>query len=457
MSNRFFSRRDVLKAGFGMGLVGAGAVEAGERPLAARSPHFTPRAKAVIHLFMNGGPSHIDTFDPKPLLKKYHGKKLPVHLKTERETAGAMASPFEFKKYGESGLEISEIFSEVGAHADDLCVIRSMTTNTPNHESSFMMMNCGDNVLSRPSYGAWLSYGLGSENENLPGFIAMCPNGTPTGGAANWRSAFLPGIHQATHIDTQYSSVERLIANIRNPQLSQKAQRHQLDLLRRLESERQDPLFKSRLQSYELAYRMQMEATDAFDISQEPRYIREMYGNTVQARQMLIARRLVERGVRCIQLYHGQGQPWDSHDDLEKSHRRLGAQCSQGIAALLTDLKQRGLLDETLIVWGGEFGRTPTVELPKAGSNEGKINGRDHNNHGFTVWLAGGGVKGGQVIGATDELGLYAIDDRMHVRDIHASILALLGLDNMTLTYDHRGRPERPTINEGAFNPRLVI
>ena len=451
----FINRRNFLtKAGMGMGMLGLSqllsSTEKKYNPLQARAPHMSPKAKRVIHIFCNGGASHIDTFDPKPLLDKYAGKKLPVHFKTERETGGAYPCPFKFKQYGQSGIPISEIFSHMGEYADDLCVIRSMHTNVPNHEPSLMMLNCGDAILPRPSMGSWINYGLGSENDNLPGFIAMCPGGVPIKGGANWRSAFLPGIFQGTHIDTKHESIEKLIDNINNKKISRTAQRAQMDLLQsfnhtHLENRNGEKELKSRIHNYELAYKMQMEATDAFDISKEPQYIRDMYGKSVQSRQCLIARRLIERGVRFIQLYHGDGQPWDNHDEIEKGHRKLAGESSQGIAALIGDLKQRGLLDETLIIWGGEFGRTPTVELPKPGANAGKKNGRDHNNHGFTMVMCGGGVKGGTIYGSTDEFGFAAVENKVHIHDLHATILYLLGLDHEELTFRYSGRDFRLT------------
>lgn len=454
MMKDFIDRRDFLsKAGIGMGMLGLSLLNAEEKkhnPLKARSPHMKPKAKRVIHIFCNGGASHIDTFDPKPLLDKYAGKKLPVHFKTERETGGAYPSPFKFKNYGESGIPISEIFQHMGKHADDLCVVRSMHTNVPNHEPSLMMLNCGDAILPRPSMGSWINYGLGSENDNLPGFIAMCPGGVPIKGGANWRSAFLPGIFQGTHIDTKHQDIDKLIENIRNKTITRAAQRAQMDLLQEfnemhLNKREGNKELKSRIHNYELAYKMQMEATDAFDINKEPQYIRDMYGSSVQSRQCLIARRLLERGVRFIQLYHGNGQPWDHHDEIENGHRKLANESSQGIAALIEDLKQRGLLDETLIVWGGEFGRTPTVELPKPGANQGKQNGRDHNNHGFTMVLCGGGVKGGKIYGSTDEFGFAAVENKVHIHDLHATILHLLGLDHEELTFRYSGRDFRLT------------
>ena len=431
-------------------------------PMFPKPPHFAPRAKAVIHLFMNGGPSHIDTFDPKPELTKLHGKSLPSNLRTERETGTAYQSPFQFQKYGQSGIEVSELFSHVGESIDDICVIRSMHANVPNHEPSLLLMNCGESQLVRPSMGSWVTYGLGSENQNLPGFIAMSPGGYPIKGSENWQSAFLPGAYQGTYVDTKHKEIEKLIANIRNASgLNREAQRRQLDLLQSLnkrhqELRQQDAELESRLQSFELAYRMQMEASDAFDISREPEHVRKAYGDSVQARQILIARRLVERGVRYIQLWHGQGQPWDSHDEIEKNHRKLANECSQAIGALLKDLKQRGLLKDTLVMWGGEFGRTPTVELPKPGANSGSNSGRDHNHYGFTTWLAGGGVKGGHVHGATDDFGFQAVENRVHVHDLHATILHLLGFDHTRLTYRYAGRDFRLTDVHGHVVHEII-
>jgi len=454
------TRREFLqRSGIGLGSLALAGVLADDRlladshpnPMHPKQPHFAPRAKAVIHLFMNGGPSQVDTFDPKPALDKYHGKPLPMQLRTERETGAAYRSPFKFRKYGESGIEVSELFSHVGEMIDDVCVIRSMHANVPNHEPSLMLMNCGDAQFVRPAVGSWITYGLGSENQNLPGFIAMCPGGYPIKGAENWQAGFLPGAYQGTYIDTKHEDIERLIAHIRNGAgMGRREQRRQLDLLqafneRHQQARQQDAELEARVQSFELAYRMQMEASDAFDISQESQATREMYGDSVQAKQILIARRLVERGVRYIQLWHGSGQPWDSHDRIEAEHRRLAGQCSQAIGALLRDLKQRGLLDETLVVWGGEFGRTPTVELPKPGANAGTTSGRDHNHYGFTMWLAGGGVKGGHIHGATDEFGFQAVENRVHVHDLHATILHLLGFDHTRLTYRYTGRDFRLT------------
>jgi hypothetical protein len=471
-----FSRRELLaRSGMGLGMLGlagllsqegwlkpAEAASGYANPMSPKAPHFAAKAKHVIHLFMNGGPSHVDTFDPKPSLEKYAGQNLPTeNLRTERKTGAAFPSPFKFKKYGQSGIEVSELFANVGECIDDIAVIRSMHADVPNHEPSLMLMNCGESRLVRPSMGSWVTYGLGTENQNLPGFIAMCPGGYPIKDAENWQSAFLPGVYQGTYINSQHQEIEKLIENVKNHDVSPTDQRRQLDLLaelnrRHLDQRGHDPALEARIHSFELAYRMQSDATDAFDVSREPQYILDMYGPGVQARQILVARRLIERGVRYVQLWHGAGQPWDNHDDIEVNHRRLAGECDRAIAALLKDLKQRGLLDETLIVWGGEFGRTPTVELPQKGANAGKVNGRDHNHYGFTVWLAGGGVKGGQVYGATDEFGFQAVENRVHVHDLHATLLALLGFDHKRLTYRYAGRDFRLTDVHGEVVNALM-
>lgn len=465
------TRREALwRSGMGFGALAlAGlnedSVEAAPRgvnPLAPKQPHFPATAKRVIHLFMNGGPSHIDTFDPKPLLKKYAGKDLPNgNLRTERPTGAAMPSPYKFQQHGECGLPVSELFPNVAKHIDDIAVIRSMHADVPNHEPSLLLMNCGEARLIRPSMGSWITYGLGSENQNLPAFVAMCPNGYPIQESQNWQAGFLPGVYQGLYVNSKHRDVEQLIANIRNRRTTTEQQRQQLDLLsqlnqRHLEARQRDAKLEARIQSFELAYRMQSEAEEAFDISREPAHIREMYGDTVQARQILMARRLVERGVRYVQLWHGAGQPWDNHDDLEQNHRRLAKQCDQAIGALLQDLKQRGMLDETLVLWGGEFGRTPSVELPKKGSNQGKINGRDHNHYGFTCWLAGGGVKGGQAYGATDDFGFQAVENKVHVHDLHATMLHLLGFDHERFTYRYAGRDFRLTDVHGHVVRELI-
>jgi hypothetical protein len=463
-----FSRRELLqRSGLGFGMLGLAGVLASEgslvaapspgavNPLAPKQPHFRPRAQRVVHLFMNGGPSQVDTFDPKPALDKYHGKPLPnPNLRTERKTAGAMRSPYRFKRYGQSGIEVSEIFAHTAELIDDLCVIRSLHADVPNHEPSLMLMNCGDGRLPRPSMGAWITYGLGSENQNLPGFIAMCPGGYPIVATQNWRSAFLPGAYQGTYVDTQHSDVRKLIENISNPALSLAEQRRQLDLVLRLnrrhrEQRPHDPRLEARIQSLELAYRMQTEATDAFDINKEPLKVREAYGSGTHGRQLLITRRLLERGVRFVQVWSGGGQPWDNHDGLAQAHRNLARDWDRPIAAFLRDLKHRGLLETTLVMWGGEFGRTPVAELPA-------LSGRDHNHYGFSMWLAGGGVKGGHVHGGTDEFGFAAVQDKVHVHDLHATILHLLGFDHERLTYRYAARDFRLTDVHGHVVRELL-
>ena len=465
------SRRDLLKrSALGLGslgligllqddqqLFGADSTEGSPISMQVKPPHFPGRAKRVIHFFLNGGPSHVDTFDPKPALQKYAGKLLPETLRTERKTGAAFPSPFEFKRYGESGIEVSELFSRTAAHIDDIAVIRSMHAQVPNHEPSLMLMNCGDSVQSRPSLGSWLLYGLGTENQNLPGFVAMCPGGLPIKDNENWQSAFLPGTFQGTYIDSKHTEFKRLIENIEHPQIATDHQRRQLNLLEKWNRQHQrtrlDERLDSRISAYELAFRMQQDAREAFDLAEEPGYIKEMYGNGVHGRQTLIARRLVERGVRYVQLWHGAGQPWDNHDKIEENHRRLANEIDQPIAALLTDLKQRGMLDETLILWGGEFGRTPSVELE--GGGKSKL-GRDHNHYGFTVWMAGGGIKGGMVHGATDEFGFRAEQDRTSVHDLHATMLHTLGLDHEKLTYRYGGRDFRLTDVHGRVLEEIL-
>lgn len=443
------NRRDFLhRSGMGLGLVGLAGMLG--RPGFAAAPsragaHTTPRAKRIIHFFLNGGPSHVDTFDPKPSLAKYAGEALPKTYRTERKTGSAFPSPFKFRPYGQSGIEVSELFAQTASHIDDIAVIRSMVAQVPNHEPSLMQMNCGDALQTRPSLGSWLLYGLGNEAENLPGFVSMCPGGLPIKGAENWQSAFLPGAFQGTYVDSKHTDVDKLIENIRSPHTASGDQRRQLDFLRGLNQAhrtgRIDPRLDARIESFELAFRMQSAATEAFDISGEPAGIRQLYGDTMHGRQTLIARRLIERGVRMVQLWHGAGQPWDNHDKIEENHRKLSGEIDQPIAALLTDLKQRGLLEDTIVMWGGEFGRTPTVEMS---GSKSKL-GRDHNPYGFSVWLAGGGIRGGTVHGSTDEFGFAAQENPVSVHDLHATILHLLGLDHEQLTYRYAGRDFRLT------------
>jgi len=474
------SRREMLRrCGMGMGMVGltglmsdAGLLAAENsssqslvnpvNPMAPRAPHFEGKAKHVIHVFLNGGASHVDTFDPKPALEKYAGQMLPMeNLRTERKTGAAYPSPFKFAKYGECGMDVSEIFKHLGECVDDMVFVRSMHADVPNHEPSLLMMNCGTARSVRPSTGSWITYGLGTENQNLPGFVVMCPGGYPIKSTQNWQSAFLPGVYQGTHIDSRHTDIDKLIEHTRNSSQNTADQQQQLELVSQLNNQHRDardddPLLEARMRSFELAYRMQFEAGDAFDVSREPQHILDMYGPGVQARQILIARRLVERGVRYVQLWHGAGQPWDNHDDIEVNHRRLAGECDQALAALIKDLKQRGLLDETLIVCSGEFGRTPTVELPQKGANAGKVNGRDHNHYGFTLWMAGGSVRAGTIYGATDEFGFQAVEKRVHVHDLHATMLHLLGFDHTRLTYRYAGRDFRLTDVHGRVIHDLI-
>jgi len=457
------NRRDfLLRTGMGMGALGLGPMVShlhgasrDLNPLAPGKSHFPARAKRVIHIFANGGPSQVDSFDYKPALEKHDGQSLPGdYIRTERKTGAAMKSPFHFKQHGECGLWASDLFPRVAEMADDLCVVNSMYANVPNHEPSLMLMNTGAERVNvvRPSVGSWVTYGLGTENENLPGFVALCPGGVPIVETQNWRSAFLPGAYQGVHIDTKQTSIAKLIPDIENKRMARSLQRKQLDLVQAMNRQDEektvatDPEVEARIQSLELAYRMQIEASDAFNIEQEPETVKELYGEGQQGRQMLIARRLVERGVRFVQVWHGAGQPWDSHAEIAKNHGRLGQEADQAIAALLQDIKLRGMLDDTLVIWGGEFGRTPTVELPTPGANAPNTKlGRDHNHYGFTMWLAGGGVKPGFQFGKTDEFGFKAVENTMHVHDLHATVLHLLGFDHEKLTYRYAGRDFRLT------------
>jgi hypothetical protein len=390
---------------------------------------------------MPGGPSQVDTFDPKPRLTKDHGKPAPkLYLNQQRKL---LASPWKFQKRGRSGLEVSELFPRVGSCIDDLCIIRSVTADDVNHPGACLQMNTGERVSSRPSLGAWVTYGLGSENRNLPGFLAIGP-GPLIEGARQYGAAFLPAAYQGTFV----SDLANPIRNLRNDRIGGDQQRRELDRLRQLnemhlEGRREDNRLGARIEAFELAYRMQMEAPEAFDLGKESTITQRLYGiedksTEVFGRQCLLARRLVERGVRFVQLYHTTGgfQPWDQHSDLKAGHEKNAAATDRPIAALLQDLKSRGLLSDTLVIWGGEFGRTPAAQ--------GK-DGRDHHPYGFTMWLAGGGVKGGVAYGATDEFGWDAVVDRVHVHDLHATVLHLLGLDHEKLTYHYGGRDYRLT------------
>ncbi|MGY8730907.1 MAG: DUF1501 domain-containing protein [Pirellulales bacterium] len=447
------SRRQLLKtSGVGFGMMGLSALLGEEQRLAAatrsttptspKHPHHTPRAKHVIFLFMNGGPSHVDTFDPKPELKTQEGKA--------GRGGKYMPSPFSFGKYGEAGIDMSEIYPHLGTVADELCVLRGMHTTTPNHEPGLLMMNSGVQQPVRPCMGSWITYGLGTENQNLPGFVVLCP-GKPVVGPALWGNSFLPGIFQGTHINNTNIDPKNAIGHITNKNLSPEAQRRLLDLLQRsnqrhLDKRDVDLNLEARIQSLEVAYGMQFEAQEAFDTSRETKETLENYGEGQFANGCLVARRLVERGVRMVQIYYGAGQPWDAHGNI-MDHKRDAGKSDQPITALIKDLKHRGLLDETLIVWTGEFGRTPTAQ--------GKT-GRNHHATGFTSWLAGGGIQGGMTYGATDELGMNAVENRMDVHDLHATILHLLGINHEELTYRYSGRDFRLTDVFGNVQHEII-
>lgn len=440
-------RRHLLKAmGAGFGLYGLAGQLAAANPLAVRAPHFPAKAKRVIYLFLNGGPSQVDTFDPKPMLDKHHGTPMPSgNLKTERKTGNLMRSPFRFQRHGQSGIEVSEIFPRVASVIDEFCVIRSMYTDRPNHEPSLLMLNSGDKLPGRPSMGSWLTYGLGSENQNLPGYVVLCP-GLPVLGHQNWAANFLPAVYQGTYVPLGEKDPRKLISHIRNESLTTEKQRRELDLLERLNRhhlarEGDDPQLEATIQAAEIAFRMQAEAPEAFDITREPEAVRARYGDGDFGRGCLMARRLIERGVRMVQVYFGNFQPWDTHDDIEL-HRPLAEQSDGAIASLIEDLKASGLLEETIVLVGGEFGRTPAVEV---GGLVKVQNGRDHNNHGFTYLVAGGGFRGGTVYGATDDFGFAAVENKVHIHDLHATVLHQLGLDHTRLTYRYSGRDYRLT------------
>ncbi len=456
-----YSRRDLLRlTGAGFGSVGLGRLLAEQSPagpLSPKEPHFPAKAKHVIHLFLNGAPSHVDSFDYKPALAKYHGKPFPGgNLRTERKTGALMKSPFEFSPQGKSGIPISEIFPGLSSVIDECLVINSMHTEVPFHEPSLFMFNCGQRVAGHPSYGSWLTYGLGSENQNLPGFVVMCP-GFPVVGPQLWTSAYLPGAYQGAYVRNTEVEPDKLVPFLQNPRLKPDEQKEQLELLgalNQLHREQQDqaPQLDAAIHSMEVAFRMQSEATDAFDVRLESETTRERYGDGDFSRGCLIARRLVERGVRVVQVYYGDLQPWDTHDDVQRM-RSLAATSDKAMAALIQDLRASGLLDETVVLISGEFGRTPTVEV--AGVTKLQA-GRDHNNHGFSSIVAGGGFKRGVRYGATDEFGFKAVENPVHVHDLHATILHQMGLDHKRLTYRHSGRDFRLTDVEGEVIQGLL-
>lgn len=444
-----FTRRQFLnRCGMGFGALSLAALFGQEffagsnalaadnlSPLAPRQPPLPAKAKRVVHIFAQGAPSHVDTWDPKPVLTSHDGQQLPGG-------GIAMASPFKFERKGKSGIEVSEVFPRLGEQVDEMAIIRSMHTDIPAHEVATVMMNTGSLRLPKPSLGSWVVYGLGTENQNMPGYVSLRPGGNPPGGKQNWQSAFLPGVYQGMSINTQNTSVDQLIQNIRSQFTGVTEQRRQLDLVLKLneihsQNLQKDAQLEARLEAFEMAFKMQAEATDAFDISKEPETMRSMYGDTKQGHQMLIARRLLERGVRFLQVWAGG---WDHHQDIETKLPERAREIDQPLAALLADLKQRSMLQDTLVIWGGEFGRKPTKDR-----NGNDNPGRDHNNRGFSMWLAGGGVRGGTIYGATDEFGGAAIENKVHIHDLHATILGLLGFDHEKLTFRYNGRDFRLT------------
>lgn len=456
MDSLNYSRRQILKSsacGFGyLALAGLSSEAAlkSQSPLVSKTPHFEPRAKRVIFLFMHGGPSQVDTFDYKPRLAKEDGKRLPFKAaknieKSSQENLRLMKSPWKFKQRGESGLWISELFDNVAEHADDLCVINSMHTNGQSHGQAVMKLHTGSDSLVRPSVGSWMVYGLGTENNNLPGFISICPS-RGHGGVRNFGSAFLPAVYQGTAIgDADTAAREARIRFLANDASSESQQRKQLGLLqamneRHLKQVQVDQEIEGVINSYELAFRMQSEVPALMDLSSETKETQALYGINEKStenfgRQCLMARRFAEAGVRYIEVALGNNR-WDQHSGLKSGHERNSRMVDQPIAGLLADLKQRGLLEDTLVVWGGEFGRTPIAQ--------GK-DGRDHNPQGYSMWLAGAGVKRGHVHGATDEYGYYAARDKVHIHDLHATLLYLMGMDHKKLTYRYAGRDFRLT------------
>ncbi|SIO45039.1 Protein of unknown function [Singulisphaera sp. GP187] len=451
---------DLLHASATAGPVGSKHGSGPVSALTRKPPHFAAKAKSVIFLFMEGGPSHLDLFDPKPLLDKLAGQPIPKSFGEVITAMGEYGAPLlpprrRWTKYGQSGLPVSDWLPHIGGCADDLAVIRSCWADGINHSAGVCQMNTGSILGGRPSLGSWVSYGLGTENQNLPSFVVMQDRpGSVVNGPRNWGAGFMPAVYQGVRIQGGSEPIPFL----NTPRGVTEAEQHgKVDFLNQLnhqyasEHPGQTEL-EARIASYELAFRMQAESPESVDLARESAATKALYGmdrpeTAPFGGLCLMARRLVERGVRFVQLYHGAGSEWDAHAHIEKNHAELCLSMDKPVAGLLKDLKSRGLLDETLVIWGGEFGRSPTSE---------KSDGRDHNPTGFTMWMAGGGVKGGQVIGATDELGLHAVQDKLHIHDLHATILSLLGLDHMGLVFKYKGRPERPTLNEGEAYKKIV-
>lgn len=451
---QLINRREAIGSlGAGLGMVALADLLRADGSIDSRLHHL-PKAKRIIHLFMNGGPFQCDLFDPKPELNRFAGQRPPAaDLRTERPTGSLMAVPFKFSPRGESGTPVSELLPMTAKCIDDICVLKSLYTDNPNHGPALFMMNNGSLTPNRPTLGAWLSYGLGSENDNLPGFVVCCP-GRPVRFAELWSSGFLPSEHQGTYVNHSSLDPNRMIPFLKNGNdlITTESQLKQVKLLQEinrshLNQRAGNPDLEARILAMETAYRMQFEANEAFDIKKEPEHIREWYGKSDFANGCLLARRLAERGVRLTQVYYGNGQPWDTHGGHNEATKKLCQDIDRPIAALLADLKQRGMLEDTLVIWGGEFGRTPTTE----GSD-----GRDHNPWGFTMWMAGGGVKGGMSYGQTDEFGFKAVEDKIHIHDLHATILYLMGFDHEKLTYRHAGRDYRLTDVAGKVVQSII-
>lgn len=482
MRDSILSRRDLLKrAGCGAGLLGLASLLHEDQqayadaapsidPLAPKKPHFPAKAKHVIWLFINGGPSHVDTWDYKPALEKWNGKSIKEYDPTFKNTTGffknavggLMKSPFRFRPRGECGKMVSEIFPNLGEHVDDMAFIHSGFSESNNHSPALFMMNCGMPRMGFPCVGSWATYGLGSENRNLPGFVVMSDpkgRGLPKGHAANWGTGFLPGVFQGTHVRSKGQPIGNLV---RAREMNDSQQRAQLSFLSQMndlhrEQRPSEAALTARIESLELAYRMQTSAPEAFDLNREPKSIQSQYGLDDKrcahfARQCLISRRLVERGVRFVQIYSGgmeNQRSWDGHNDIKGNHGQFAGETDKPIAALLADLKSRGLLDETLVIWCGEFGRLPIAQ-------KSKKPGRDHNPHCFTAWLAGGGIQGGVTYGESDDVGYKAAVDRVHINDLHATILHQLGMDHEELTYRYNGRDFRLTDVGGEVIEKIL-
>ena len=478
-NQRPLTRRDALaRIGGGFGMTALSTMVSQSLSRAANTkapstagvlaqPHFKPRAKRVIFLFMNGGVSQVDTFDPKPMLDKYHGQPLPGGaILTQRKTGNLMKSPFGFTKHGQCGTELSSLWPHMGTVVDDICVVRSMYADIPNHEPCITLMNTGANIIGRPSMGSWITYGLGTENANLPGYVVLSPSQPLTIGSPLWSSGFLPAVHQGTYVKNEWIEGEpfeaaKLIPNVNNAAVDRAAQKRDVQLLRKLnemhmaEAASKDSQLEASIKTMETAYQMQTEAPEVFDVSKESKATLDMYGPGSTALGCLMAARLAEKGVRMVQAYYGKGDPWDAHDDI-MSYLRLARDSDQPYAALIKDLKQRGLFEDTLVIGGTEFGRTPAIQTSNEAVGGGVVNGRDHNHFGFSVWLAGGGIKGGTTYGATDDFGYKAVDKKVHTHDLHATILYLLGIDHTKLTYHYSGRDFRLTDTEGQVIHEII-